>query len=160
MTIDDFIPKSTPRKKSEKKFKVKSDNLILLQKKYLEHKRTLHPDLPFPTPKIFSENNANHLTESCIWWVRVHGGSADRINNGAVYDPRRKVFRKGGTRKGIADIIGVFRGKYLAIEVKFGKDRQSADQKSMQAEIEAAGGIYILARTFDQFVEEFSRFME
>lgn len=159
MNIDDFIPK--PKKKEPpKRGKLipKSKHLTELEKLYLLDKIKKHPGLPFQTGKKFSENSANALTDSIVYWIRLHGGSADRINNMGVYDAKRGMYRRAGTRNGIADIIGTWQGKYLAVEVKYGKDRLSEDQKKRRQEIIDAGGIYIVARSFDQFVEEWTEF--
>lgn len=51
-----------------------------------------------------------------------------------------------GSTPGIADLIGVYRGRAVAIEVKAGNNTQSDDQIAFQAAWERAGGIYILAR--------------
>lgn len=49
---------------------------------------------------------------------------------------------------GQADITGILppNGQRLEIEIKAGRDRQSQDQKSFEAMILAAGGIYLVAR--------------
>jgi len=50
--------------------------------------------------------------------------------------------------KGSADIIGIgFGGKFVAIEVKTGKGKQSEYQKNFQNMIATQGGIYIVARS-------------
>jgi hypothetical protein len=46
----------------------------------------------------------------------------------------------------------------VKIEVKIGKDRQSEAQKKYQEDIERAGGVYLIARDFDSFVEWFDSF--
>lgn len=52
--------------------------------------------------------------------------------------------------KGSADIIGVgFGGKFIAIEVKTGKSKQSEFQKNFQNMVTSLGGIYIVARSVD-----------
>lgn len=154
--IDLFIPQPSERKAIKKATYKKPDEVKELERLYLEMKKHKYPGNTFVTGRKFKDDSANALTECCVWWIRLHGGSADRINNTGVYDPFLKRFRKSGTRKGIADIIGLINGRYIAVEVKFGKDRQSEEQKKVQAEIEEAGGVYIIARTFTQFVEEFS----
>ena len=62
----------------------------------------------------------------------VREGVAYRINNGAVYDAKKRVYRAGVQRKGVPDIIGIIDGRFIGIEVKIGKDRQSADQKEIE----------------------------
>lgn len=50
---------------------------------------------------------------------------------------------------GSADIIGIIAplGKFLAVEIKTGKARQSIQQIKFQEMITTRGGIYILARS-------------
>jgi hypothetical protein len=59
-------------------------------------------------------------------------------------------------QKGTADISSVIFGRAVKIEIKIGKDRQSEDQKKYQADIERAGGLYWLIRTFDEFLEYYN----
>jgi hypothetical protein len=57
---------------------------------------------------------------------------------------------------GQADITGIIKpsGKRLEIEVKAGKDRQSAAQVSYDAMIQDHGGIYLVARSVEQCLED------
>jgi len=87
----------------------------------------------------------------------VREGCAYRINNGAVYDVKRKAFRKGVQRKGIPDIIGIIDGRFIGIEVKIGKDRQSADQKEIEKEINENGGVYFIAKSYDDYLEKIAK---
>ena len=43
-------------------------------------------------------------------------------------------------------------GINVKCEIKYGKDKQSEDQKKYQADIEAAGGIYIIVKTFHDYL--------
>ena len=116
-----------------------------------------HPDIPphVLVRKSFKDLSANDLTKTIIFdMYHVREGSAYRINNGAVYDQKRKVFRKGVQRKGIPDIIGIINGRFIGIEVKIGKDRQSADQKEIEKEINDVGGVYFIAKSYDDYLEK------
>lgn len=116
-----------------------------------------HPDLPphVLVRKKFKDTTANDLTKTIIWdMYHVRGGVAYRINNGAIYDVKRKVYRKGVQRKGVPDIIGIIDGRFYGIEVKIGKDRQSADQKEIEREIKEAGGVYFIAKSYDDYLEK------
>jgi hypothetical protein len=73
-------------------------------------------------------------------------------------DPRMRIWRNSvgydeGHRvkyglPGSADILGILNGgRFLAIEVKAEKGRQSEQQVAFQRMIEAFGGLYILARS-------------
>lgn len=42
-------------------------------------------------------------------------------------------------------------GKAVKIEIKIGRDRQSEAQKRYQEQIERAGGLYVIATSFEQF---------
>jgi hypothetical protein len=48
----------------------------------------------------------------------------------------------------------------VKIEIKYGKDRQSDVQKEYQASIERAGGVYIIVRTFYEFVVWYDKFIQ
>ena len=117
----------------------------------------------FPTIP-FVANSANSLTRCIEAYIRVTGGYADRINNTGIYDPKTQKWRKSGTRKGIADIMATKKVQYddrifavpVAIEVKWGKDRLSEDQLKIKAEYEAAGGVYLVARTWEQFIQDYN----
>lgn len=103
----------------------------------------------------FKDSSANELTKSVVWdFVNVRGGAAYRINNGAVYDAKRKAYRKGSVRRGVPDIIGVLDGHFFGIEIKYGNDRQSADQRTVELEINEAGGSYFIVRTYQDYLNK------
>lgn len=119
-----------------------------------KEERTSLPKYAIVKPS-FKDSSTNELTKTVVWdFVNVRGGAAYRINNGAVYDPKRKAYRKGSVRKGVPDIIGVLNGVFFGLEVKFGKDRQSADQRTVQLEIEAAGGYYFIVKTYEDYLNK------
>ena len=116
-----------------------------------------HPLLPphALVKKRFKDTTANELTKTIIWdMYHVRQGVAYRINNGAVYDVKKKVYRKGVQRKGVPDIIGIINGRFFGIEVKIGADRQSADQKEIEREINDAGGVYFVAKSYDDYLNK------
>jgi len=45
---------------------------------------------------------------------------------------------------GFPDLAGIYKGVFIGIEIKVGKDRQSAEQKVMEQVINKAQGIYML----------------
>jgi Holliday junction resolvase len=54
-----------------------------------------------------------------------------------------------GAYKGIPDLIAVKNGRVLFIELKTPRGRQSDYQRKFQANLEAAGGDYVLCRGVD-----------
>jgi len=116
------------------------------------------------------------LTRCIIDWITFNGGQAERINTmGRRIDNTKIVkdvlgftrvvgsvsWQKGTGTKGSADISATIPmvvnnmkvGVSVKIEVKYGKDRQSEDQKKYEHSINEAGGIYVIARNIDEFIE-------
>ena len=127
-----------------------------------------YPNFAKYAPKAkYRDDTANGLTRCIIDFIRLNGGQAERINTtGVPVDTRREVtdvmghrrtigsvqWRPGGGTVGSADISATIRGRSVKIEVKIGKDTQSEAQKQYQASIEAAGGVYYIARDFTTFI--------
>ena len=72
-----------------------------------------------------------------------------RQNNGAVYDPKINGYRSHTGMRGVPDILLILDGRFIGIEVKTPKGRQSPDQILFQRRCERHGGLYILARSVD-----------
>ncbi len=47
---------------------------------------------------------------------------------------------------GTSDVLACVRGRFLAVEIKVEGDTQRDGQKSFQAAVERAGGLYVLAK--------------
>lgn len=69
-------------------------------------------------------------------------------NNSGAFDNGHGGFYRFGA-KGSPDIICVIGGRYVGIEVKAPRGRQSDHQKEFQAKLEAAGGKYVLAYSLE-----------
>ncbi len=129
-----------------------------------------HPHTPprYLAKAKYRDDTANGLTKCIIDFIRFKGGQAERINTtGIPIDTRRQVtdvlghsrtiggieWRPSGGTQGSADISAVIRGLAVKIEVKIDKDTQSEAQRRYQAAIEAAGGLYYIAKNFTSFVD-------
>lgn len=117
----------------------------------------------FPeSKKKKKQSPANALTSAIKKYVELCGGCAARVNVMGIFDQSTGKYRTSGSTKGFEDvdatmpitIAGVKVGLKVAIEVKIGKDRQSDDQKLRQEEVNRCGGVYIIAKTFDQFKQD------
>lgn len=53
---------------------------------------------------------------------------------------------------GVADIIGHYKGIFVAIEVKSKNGRQSEEQKLFEFNIKKNGGHYLLARSLEEVI--------
>ena len=129
-----------------------------------------YPNMPqeYITFTPMKANSANELTKAVIKFIRLSGNQAERISvTGRTINTRktytdifghRKTFGSvkyipSAMTKGSADISATIQGKSVKIEIKWGHDRQSPAQAKYQAEIEKAGGIYLIVHTFDQFYD-------
>jgi hypothetical protein len=81
--------------------------------------------------------------------------SAYRQNQGALRVPREgrkdRVVRFAAV-DGISDIVGIYRGRYLAIEAKVYPNRPTVDQTLFLERVRAEDGIAILAYSTDDVI--------
>ena len=105
----------------------------------------------------YSDASANDLTKSIIDFVRLKGFYATRIQSQG--QKRGNVMTFGTTQKGTADIHACINKIHVSLEIKFEKDKQSIFQKSVQQQVEQAGGIYLLIRDFEQFYKFYCEFL-
>lgn len=124
-----------------------------------------HPTFPqsYVPRKPLRDDTANGLTQCIIKFLTLEGAQAERINTmgrvimqpkhvGPVVKMAPKYIPTNGT-KGSADISATIQGRSVKIEVKVGRDRQREDQRIYQAAIERAGGLYVIAHDFTQFLQ-------
>jgi Holliday junction resolvase len=111
-------------------------------------------DEPKPRAKR-TKTPTNSLTAQITHYVESRGGYAMRINVGGLYREDIGGYIKSGATVGVPDLIAVFDGLYIGIEVKTGRDQQSEAQKKVQEQTRKAGGVYLIARDFDSFKAEF-----
>lgn len=130
------------------------------------------PEHARPAVKL-SDSSANELTKSIIAFFKYKGIMAWRQSSDGRYikgkeytdwmgrkkEEKGQYIPRAHGAKGSADVTATLPplGKRLEVEVKFGKDRQSPDQKRFQDQIEAMGGIYIIVRTWDEFIQQFNK---
>lgn len=112
---------------------------------------------PTPRPKR-KKTPTNSLTAQIVNYVEMRGGFAMRINVSGFYREDVGYIRSGST-VGVPDVIAVVSGRFVGVEIKTGNDRQSDEQKAVQARIEAVGGVYIVARDFGQFQADFEEIL-
>jgi hypothetical protein len=141
-----------------------------LRELYLSEHYKNYPNIPdyVKTVPSYTDKTANGLTKMIIHFIRLNGGQAERINcTGRIIDNRQTVadvmgnvrtigsikYGKTAGTRGTADISATIKGRSVKIEVKIGRDKQSSYQKQYQKNIEAAGGIYVIARDFTGFYE-------
>jgi len=116
---------------------------------------------------MYKDQTANGLTKAICDYINLHGYQAERINTMGTAREKKNTsgkvigvtWTKGTSTAGSADISATIKGRSVKIEVKIGRDRQSDAQKRYQEMIERAGGVYYIARNFDEFVIFYNEFV-
>lgn len=98
--------------------------------------------------------NANNITKGIVSHIKGQGFWASRINTLGVYDSKSGTYRKTTQQKGFSDVLAVVNGKAVFIEVKFGKDRLSLNQRKFRKDVTSCEAIYLVVETWDQYLNE------
>jgi len=138
--------------------------------------REMYPNVPeIALPKTeYNDRSANGLTRCVLDYLLLSGHFCERTGNeGRVIDGRKtytdvigrqktigtvKRIKSSGT-KGTSDLKAVINGRMVAIEIKYGADRQSQHQKDYQAMVEKAGGTYWIVKNFEQFLNLYENYI-
>ncbi|MBP2281953.1 hypothetical protein H4V97_000271 [Flavobacterium sp. CG_23.5] len=148
---------------------VKSEAIKALEQLAFENLKNKFPSFPFhPKPK-YNDNTTNQLTKAVIAYIQLKGGQAERVNSTGFMKDNRKnstdilgrtrsigstKWIPGTGKTGTSDIHSVINGKSVKIEIKCAAtadNKQSEGQIAYQKAIKAAGGIYLIVRTFQDF---------
>ena len=127
-----------------------------VREKYMIANYAACKDFGVPS-KLYSDKTANGLTKCIIDFLKFSGHYSNRINSTGLM---RKIngqmkWTKSTTNKGTADIDAIINGKPIKIEIKIGKDKMSDAQYKEKAKIEAAGGMYIVAKNMQDFITHY-----
>ena len=76
------------------------------------------------------------------------------MNTQGNYNAKLGKWVKSGSTRGMADISAVVDGRSISVEVKIGKDKVRESQLKVKAQMEKAGGVYLIVRSFDDFIEQ------
>ena len=102
-------------------------------------------------------SRTNEITKAIVTYLNMNDYFVWRQNNMGVYNEKRGRYMKNpNNKRGVADVIGLkWDGTFFAVEVKYGKDKQSPEQIEFQAQVEKRNGIYYIAKSFDDFLNQF-----
>jgi penicillin-binding protein-related factor A (putative recombinase) len=92
------------------------------------------------------------VKNNILAWLRVKRIFAFPVDSVGIFDPIKKVYRKRHSEfhiKGVSDILGIYKGKPLAIEVKSKTGSLTQEQKVFLGLFNELGGIGICARSID-----------
>ena len=95
----------------------------------------------------------NELTKHIKESFQKIGGDAFRINTQGTYSQKLGKYIKSGSDNGVSDLIAVYEGKFIAIEVKSEatKDKIRPDQEKFRNRVTGSKGVYFIARSKKKF---------
>ena len=85
-------------------------------------------------------------------WLRLKHVFIFTHDSVGIYDPTRKRFRTNHDpfrKKGVSDVLGIWQGKFLAIEVKTPRTYATKEQKEFIEDVRANGGVAFIARSIE-----------
>ena len=88
----------------------------------------------------------NAVTRTVRAWLTMHGAHVVRVQSGMI---RAGAHFIHGAEPGTADLVGVMRGRAIAIEVKTPKGKVQPSQVVWAERWRLSGGIYLVARGID-----------
>jgi len=141
-----------------------------------------YPNNPYPLrAKPYNLKKTGDITKAVIKWIQLHAGQAERISSTGRYidDSITSTNVMGQTVKigsgkwipgtstnGTADISAILKNPDgiaipLKIELKNAATRDRIRQKQIEykRQVEAAGGVYLVVKTFSGFVQWYYDFM-
>jgi hypothetical protein len=152
------------------------ENKNRIKKLEWEYLKIKHPMVPEHclAKTAWSDQTANGLTKMIVSFIQMSGYQAERINTMGTYRAAKKYtnldgvtrtigkgsYTKSGSTPGSADISATINGRSVKIEIKIGADRQSDAQKAYEKAIVQAGGLYLICKNFDDFIDWFDALMK
>lgn len=96
------------------------------------------------------------LPADATFWAVPNGGSRSQFTakNGKTFSLEAKRLKDEGVKSGVSDLMILWKGRLLCLEVKTEKGRQSPAQKEWERTITECGGLYRVVRSVDD-VREF-----
>jgi hypothetical protein len=115
------------------------------------------PEFALPKTRTKKKTATGELTHEIITYVQSLGAQCYRVNSQGQFDPRTNRWRKSGMKAGLPDLHIIYKGRFIGCELKASKgDKLSEVQQSRKQEIVDSGASFIVARSLNQFKEDFN----
>lgn len=113
----------------------------------------------------YKDTTSNSLAKCVIDYFKFIKGDCNRINTQGQARVEKIEYLGGHvrekltwtpstTRRGTSDLKAIYRGFAVDIEIKIGKDTLSEYQEKEKAKIESAGGMYLVIKSFSDFLTQ------
>jgi hypothetical protein len=101
------------------------------------------------------EATEGQIHEACVEWLELVAPENFIFFHPANGEPRHPAvaarLKRMGVKPGVSDLVFVWDGQVLFVEIKSGKGRQSLAQKDFERRVSLAGFAYVLVRSLDEF---------
>lgn len=109
------------------------------------------PSTSSRTPK--KKSPTNELTNKIIDFINVQPYSAAfRINTTGTWRQDLGKYVHSGSTLGVSDVIAIYHGRFIAIEIKQGADKLNHKQERFGEKVAKSLGDFIEVRSFEGFV--------
>lgn len=120
--------------------------------------------------KYNTKRGANKIEAMIKDFLILSGHHCERTKNtGRLLDNKKVVVDCLGHHKSIgsskwipgtgttgsSDLKAIINGRFIAIEVKYQRDKQSESQRIYEAQIKESGGLYMIAKSFEDFYSQY-----
>ena len=131
------------------------DNLAIARLKRLARQKQ------YGRCKDYSDDDANSLTVCVVDYLNFMQHHAERVAVTGIPTIRNgKIeWRRSHMNRGTSDVHSIIASRACMLEIKHGADEMSSEQKEYQKKVEAAGGVYIVVRTFEDFLNWYDNFI-
>jgi hypothetical protein len=116
--------------------------------------------LPRSKGKFYLQPKEKDVEASICQWLRVKGFFFWKQTQSGYFDSARKCFRKHASpyvKAGVPDIIVIYKGRFIGIEVKSKSGKQSIGQLDFERDVLLSDGIYFIARSIEDVDNEFRK---
>lgn len=95
------------------------------------------------------------IENQILHWLAIHDIFSWKVKTVGTFDTKLGRFRKGANNymKGVSDILGIYKQRPLAIEVKSKIGKLSLHQKIFLERFANHGGIALVARSVDDVIK-------
>lgn len=105
----------------------------------------------------YSDRSANDLTTAVVDFLSLSGHFATRLSSTGTFRADLQKFIPSKQRSGLPDVLAVVDARAVFIEIKFGSDRLSDDQRQAIADLTSAGAWTFVASDFQGFFDWYTR---
>lgn len=126
-----------------------------------------------PLSKYSTKRNANKVESMIMDFLKLSGHHCERTKTtgrliegqtiqrgfyGSVKTQSRWI--QGTATVASSDLKAIINGRFCAIEVKHGNDKQSQSQRQYEADIITSGGVYLIAKSFEHFYDQYLKLIQ